>query len=230
MLFKAMLQNGGGDKPTASESTVEKDKSIEVDDVDGQNDKSIEDDELQGQYNKTIDVENTESVEDCDVDCVNDKGIEGGEVEGEDDDMEIENNKSVEDDDVEDENKHDKGVYVCVEDDESNSQSGSNFDWEADIWKEMSIGLESSKIIMMCYTFIIMRIIMFMQHHHHNIKLDFLFVYVRMCIFHLIKIQVKMDKSHHSYILKEDIGYACRVCGLIQSSIESIIEFQRPKV
>ncbi|KAI3820876.1 hypothetical protein L1987_08426 [Smallanthus sonchifolius] len=51
-----------------------------------------------------------------------------------------------------------------------------------------------------------------------------------MYIFHLIKIKVKMDKSDHSYILKEDIGYACCVCGLIQRSIESIIEFQRPKV
>ncbi|KAI3712196.1 hypothetical protein L1987_70746 [Smallanthus sonchifolius] len=191
---------GGGDKPTASEPNVEKDKSIEDDDVNGQNDKSIEDDELEGEDDKAIEVddvevENNKSVEEGDVDCKNDKGIEG-EVEGEDGDMKIENNKRVEDDDVEVENKHDKGVYVGVEEDESDSQSGSNFDWEADIWKEMSIGLDSSKDVYLS--------------SNQNSSED-------------------GQDCDHSYILKDDIGCVCRVCGLIQRSIESIIEFQRPK-
>jgi len=59
--------------------------------------------------------------------------------------------KSVEDDDAEGEDKHDKGVYVGVEDDdtdmeESDPHSDFNFDGLADIWKEMTIGLESSKV------------------------------------------------------------------------------------
>lgn len=33
----------------------------------------------------------------------------------------------------------------------------------------------------------------------------------------------------HSFILKEDIGYVCRICGLIQRAIETIIEFQYAK-
>lgn len=38
------------------------------------------------------------------------------------------------------------------------------------------------------------------------------------------------EECDHSFILKEDIGYVCRVCGVVERSIESIIEFQRPKV
>ena len=34
----------------------------------------------------------------------------------------------------------------------------------------------------------------------------------------------------HSYIFRDDIGHVCRVCGVVDKSIESIIEFQRPKV
>ncbi|KAJ9551741.1 hypothetical protein OSB04_015786 [Centaurea solstitialis] len=37
------------------------------------------------------------------------------------------------------------------------------------------------------------------------------------------------EECDHSFILKEDIGYVCRVCGVVERSIESIIEFQRPK-
>lgn len=38
------------------------------------------------------------------------------------------------------------------------------------------------------------------------------------------------EECDHSFILKDDIGYVCRVCGVVERSIESIIEFQRPKV
>lgn len=37
------------------------------------------------------------------------------------------------------------------------------------------------------------------------------------------------DECEHSFILKEDIGYVCRICGIIQRSIETIIEFQYAK-
>ncbi|CAN4107511.1 unnamed protein product [Withania somnifera] len=37
------------------------------------------------------------------------------------------------------------------------------------------------------------------------------------------------DECDHSFILKDDIGYVCRVCGVIKRSIETIIEFQYSK-
>ncbi|KAL2937236.1 Protein CHROMATIN REMODELING 35, partial [Bienertia sinuspersici] len=37
------------------------------------------------------------------------------------------------------------------------------------------------------------------------------------------------DDCHHSYILKDDIGYVCRVCGLVQKGIQDIFEFLYPK-
>ncbi|KAL3539001.1 hypothetical protein ACH5RR_002367 [Cinchona calisaya] len=39
----------------------------------------------------------------------------------------------------------------------------------------------------------------------------------------------KEEDCDHSFILKDDIGYVCRVCGIIQRSIETIIEYQYPK-
>ena len=43
------------------------------------------------------------------------------------------------------------------------------------------------------------------------------------------QVKEEIDQCDHSLILEEDIGYVCRVCGLIQRSIESIIEYQLPK-
>ncbi|XP_076929299.1 protein CHROMATIN REMODELING 35-like [Bidens hawaiensis] len=37
------------------------------------------------------------------------------------------------------------------------------------------------------------------------------------------------QECDHYYILKDDIGYVCRVCGMVQMPIDSVIEFQRPK-
>lgn len=37
------------------------------------------------------------------------------------------------------------------------------------------------------------------------------------------------EDCDHSYVLKDDLGYVCRVCGIIQKSIESMIEFQYVK-
>ncbi|KAG9148261.1 hypothetical protein Leryth_012220 [Lithospermum erythrorhizon] len=37
------------------------------------------------------------------------------------------------------------------------------------------------------------------------------------------------DNCEHSFILKDDIGYVCRICGKIQKAINDIIEYQFPK-
>ncbi|KAL8242550.1 hypothetical protein R6Q59_012852 [Mikania micrantha] len=135
--------------------------------------------------------------EDNDEDCQNHKIKEDDEVEVEGDDVEGEDN-NIKEDAVVVGNKHDKGVYVGVEEDdldESDSQTDGNYNGEADLWKEMSIGLESSRDI----------------NHSSNQNTS--------------KDEQECD---HSYILKDDIGYVCRVCGLIKRSIESIIEFQHP--
>ncbi|CAH1425884.1 unnamed protein product [Lactuca virosa] len=92
--------------------------------------------------------------------------------------------------------KHDKGKYVGVEDDDSDEQPEADFDGLGDIWKEMTIGLESSKD----------RIPASDENANEEGK-----------------------DCDHTFILKEDIGSVCRVCGIIDKSIESIIEFQRPK-
>ncbi|PWA40737.1 Helicase, C-terminal [Artemisia annua] len=42
-------------------------------------------------------------------------------------------------------------------------------------------------------------------------------------------VKEEIEQCDHSLILEEDIGYVCRVCGIIQRSIESIIEYQRFK-
>ncbi|KMT15222.1 hypothetical protein BVRB_3g063330 [Beta vulgaris subsp. vulgaris] len=34
----------------------------------------------------------------------------------------------------------------------------------------------------------------------------------------------------HSYVLKDDIGYVCHVCGVIQSAIETIFDYQYIKI
>lgn len=38
------------------------------------------------------------------------------------------------------------------------------------------------------------------------------------------------EECEHSFILKDDIGYVCRICGVIKKSIESIIDYQYSKV
>ncbi|XP_076929300.1 protein CHROMATIN REMODELING 35-like [Bidens hawaiensis] len=138
-------------------------------------------------------VEKDKSREDAEVEDVMEgadkSDIEDGDWEGEDEN----NTKHVH---VEVEKKHDKGVYVGVEEDESDSQSDIDLYGEADIWNEMSIGLESTTEL----------------HHSPDQKSS----------------EDRQD-CDHSYILKDDIGYVCRVCGIVQRPIDSIIEFQRPK-
>lgn len=38
------------------------------------------------------------------------------------------------------------------------------------------------------------------------------------------------EECDHSFVLKDDIGYVCRVCGVIQRGIETIFDFQYIKV
>ncbi|PON77400.1 Helicase ARIP [Trema orientale] len=38
------------------------------------------------------------------------------------------------------------------------------------------------------------------------------------------------EKCEHSFVLKEDLGYVCRICGVIGRGIEKIFEFQYKKV
>ncbi|CAI9286716.1 unnamed protein product [Lactuca saligna] len=118
----------------------------------------------------------------------------------------VEKEKSFKDDDMDNEKKqddvdsggkkHDKGKYVGVEDDDSDEQPEADFDGLGDIWKEMTIGLETSKDRIPA------------SHENAN---------------------EEGKDCDHTFILKEDIGSVCRVCGIIDKSIESIIEFQRPK-
>ncbi|XP_034681896.1 protein CHROMATIN REMODELING 35-like [Vitis riparia] len=38
------------------------------------------------------------------------------------------------------------------------------------------------------------------------------------------------EECEHSFVLKDDIGSVCHICGLVDKSIESIIEYEYPKV
>jgi DNA repair and recombination RAD54-like protein len=38
------------------------------------------------------------------------------------------------------------------------------------------------------------------------------------------------EDCDHSFVLKDDIGYVCRICGVIDRGIETIFEFQYNKV
>lgn len=39
-----------------------------------------------------------------------------------------------------------------------------------------------------------------------------------------------MEDCDHSFVLKDDIGFVCRVCGVVDRKIETIFEFQYNKV
>ncbi|PWA99264.1 Helicase, C-terminal [Artemisia annua] len=213
----------GGDATTAAG----KDKSIQ-DDVETGSDKSVGDDDMEVENDKNraandgqVSLQKFSGGDDSEGEASNvggdtttaaepgvgeDKSIQdddvtvtGSDKSIGDDDVGVENDKSAENDDIFVEKKHNKGVYVGVSEDDmdSDSRSDVNFDGLADIWNEMSVGLESSRDIR--------------PPANENASED-------------------EKECDHSFIFKEDIGYVCRVCGIIQRSIESIIEFQRPKV
>lgn len=101
----------------------------------------------------------------------------------------------------ENEAKKDKGVYVGVEDDESDERDESESDHEdlTDIWKEMTVALECSKVASVVP-----------PPSEEREKEE-------------------GDDCDHDFILKDDIGYVCRICGVIQRKIETIIEYQYSK-
>ncbi|KAI3840760.1 hypothetical protein MKX03_006496, partial [Papaver bracteatum] len=93
-----------------------------------------------------------------------------------------------------------KGVYVGVQDDimsESGSGGGGEDDGLGDIWMEMNLALECSKDASSALGTA-------MEHIAEE----------------------EEDECEHSFVLKDDLGYVCRICGVIEKSIEQIFDFQ----
>ncbi|KAG6605058.1 Protein CHROMATIN REMODELING 35, partial [Cucurbita argyrosperma subsp. sororia] len=96
--------------------------------------------------------------------------------------------------------KKDRGVYVGVEEDEVSEQANSEEDGLEDIWNDMKMALECSKDL--------------------DVAVD------------SSSDQQTTDDTtdcDHSFLLKEDLGYVCRICGVIDRGIETIFEFQYNK-
>ncbi|KAI3898623.1 hypothetical protein MKW98_000736 [Papaver atlanticum] len=93
-----------------------------------------------------------------------------------------------------------KGVYVGVQDDlmsDSGSGGGGEDDGLGDIWMEMNLALECSKDASSALGTA-------MEHIAEE----------------------EEDECEHSFVLKDDLGYVCRICGVIEKSIEQIFDFQ----
>ncbi|KAI3946767.1 hypothetical protein MKW98_003330, partial [Papaver atlanticum] len=94
------------------------------------------------------------------------------------------------------------GVYVGVQDDlMSSSQSGGHSgedDELVDIWKEMSVALECSKDASFTLGTSV----------EHN------------------TLEEEGKECEHSFVLRDDLGYVCRICGVIEKRIEQIFDFQ----
>ncbi|XP_023513053.1 protein CHROMATIN REMODELING 35-like [Cucurbita pepo subsp. pepo] len=97
--------------------------------------------------------------------------------------------------------KKDKGVYVGVEEDEDevSEQANSEDDGLGDIWNDMNMALECSKDL--------------------DVAVD------------SSSNQPSTDAvdCDHSFLFKDDLGYVCRICGVIDRGIETIFEFQYNK-
>ncbi|KAK9136293.1 hypothetical protein Syun_015623 [Stephania yunnanensis] len=97
--------------------------------------------------------------------------------------------------------KRDKGVYVGVQDDRTSQKSSANSDDDdglGDIWREMTLALEFSK-----------------DGHGEGSS-----------VVEQNREEEKDEECEHSFVLKDDLGYVCRVCGVIQRSIETIFDYQ----
>ncbi|KAK4742292.1 hypothetical protein SAY87_000293 [Trapa incisa] len=96
--------------------------------------------------------------------------------------------------------ERDIGEYVGTDDD------GNEFpedDGLGDIWKEMNLALEISKDVSEDSS------------HDDCMTED-----------EEEDSEDELEQCDHSFILKDDIGYVCRVCGVIQRRIETIVEIQ----
>lgn len=125
----------------------------------------------------------------------------------------------------------DKGLYVGVED-QSHLQTDDEYDGLEDVWKEMSMVLETSKVFSCIHYRNIFIFILFFTVSHILTK-----VYSRsMLFFQDVPLDLPSDEKEdegdceHSFVLKDDLGYVCRVCGVIQRGIETIFDFQYNKV
>lgn len=102
---------------------------------------------------------------------------------------------------AETETKKDKGVYVGVD----NEPTKVVDDGLGDIWNEMTMALECSKDVAED-----------MENWEHPSSDD--------------NSSEDMEDCDHSFVLKDDIGFVCRVCGVVDRKIETIFEFQYNKV
>ncbi|GMN55732.1 hypothetical protein TIFTF001_024843 [Ficus carica] len=84
--------------------------------------------------------------------------------------------------------------------DESDSEDSAAEDGLQDMWNEMSMALEFSKDVATDPS------------SDEQVK------------------EEDEENCEHSFILKDDLGYVCRVCGVIEKGIENIFEFQYNKV
>ncbi|CAI8607536.1 unnamed protein product [Vicia faba] len=92
-----------------------------------------------------------------------------------------------------DNTRKDKGVYVGVPEEEDHEVDAVD-DGLDDIWREMSMAIETSK----------------------DVSAD-------------PQPEEEEEKDadcDHTFVLKDDLGYVCRVCGVIDRGIETIFEFQ----
>lgn len=93
--------------------------------------------------------------------------------------------------------QNNKGFYVGVQEEEED-EFDTEDDGLGDIWKEMSMAIECSKDVSVD------------PHSDEEEEED----------------DDDDDDCDHSFVLKDDLGYVCRVCGVIGRGIETIFEFQ----
>ncbi|KAJ4963628.1 hypothetical protein NE237_023567 [Protea cynaroides] len=95
--------------------------------------------------------------------------------------------------------RKDQGVYIGVQDDtmiDKSKHQSDEDDGLGDIWKEMTLALECSK-----------------DAAPENSAFEH-------------SEEGEGEECHHSFVLKDDLGYVCRVCGIIERAIETIFDFQ----
>ncbi|KAL2326437.1 hypothetical protein Fmac_025495 [Flemingia macrophylla] len=92
----------------------------------------------------------------------------------------------------------DKGVYIGVQEEEVNQVHTEDDDGLQDIWKEMSMAIECSKPSLV--------------NEDEDPQPD--------------TEAKEYEDCDHSFVLKDYLGYVCRVCGIIDRGIETIFEFQ----